>query len=231
MKISTTAHVSAPPGLVFEFVSDIDRVAPCLPGTQLTGRDGDDHLASMVVKVGPIVGRYEGRVRFVEVDVTGQRVVLAAHAAEASGQGSAEASIVTTVEAAGTGSALRVETDLQVRGRIARFGRGALEKIAERMFAEFASNVERALAEPASDAADRRIPAAGPAGAPDPWPAPDRAVAGSAGAPVAAAQPPQLLPFPSPALRRTLPVVGAAAGGLAFGFLLGVLRTLREART
>jgi carbon monoxide dehydrogenase subunit G len=224
MKIATQAEVGAPPAEVFAFVSDLERVGPCLPGAQITGREGDDWTGTMAVKVGPIVARYEGRLRFVELDEAGRRAVMTARAEETSGQGSAEASIVSTVRGDGVSSVLVVETDLRVRGRVAQFGRGAMEKIAQRMFDEFARNVEARLA--AGDAA----PADGAAAAP--VNGADAAPAGAPRAAAAAAEPEPLdalglLPFPA---EKIVPLAGAALAGFAYGYLVATVRALRRRR-
>ena len=71
---------------------------------------------------------------------------MSARAAEVNGQGDAEAKITTQIEEAGEdASRIRMDTDLQMRGRVAQFGRGAMEKISQRMFDEFARNLEREM--------------------------------------------------------------------------------------
>ncbi|MCD6726736.1 MAG: SRPBCC family protein [Solirubrobacteraceae bacterium] len=164
MKLTSTASVAAPPAQLFDFVSDIERVAACLPGARVDGREGDDYLGSMKVKVGPITGDYQGRLRFVELDREQRRTLMRATAEDKDGQGTAEAAILTRITEGGAGSLLEVETDLQIRGRVAQFGRGGLERLAERMFDELARNVEREMAQPGAlppvGSASRVAPAA-----------------------------------------------------------------------
>ncbi len=145
MQFQNEITVDAPPDEVFAAVSDVERVAPCLPGASIDGRDGDEYRGSMKVKVGPILAQYRGVLQFDERDEQGRRAVMRARAEEVNGQGNAEARIHTAIDEDGDGSRIRVETDLQIRGRVAQFGRGAMEKIAQRMFAEFAGNLERSL--------------------------------------------------------------------------------------
>src|SRR3954468_10362360 len=147
MRIQNEIEVSSPPQELFAFLTDVERVAPCLPGASIDGREGDDYQGSMKVKVGPITGTYKGTMRFVERDEDALRAVMSARAAEVNGQGDAEARITTQIETAGDdASRIRMDTDLQMRGRVAQFGRGAMEKISQRMFEEFARNIERAVA-------------------------------------------------------------------------------------
>src|SRR6185295_5907464 len=94
-----------------------------------------------------------------ELDPDARRAVMRVRADEASGQGQAEARITSEIEPGDDGSCIRMETDLQIRGKVAQFGRGAMEQVAGRMLERFADNVERAIAgETPDDAAE---PAAG----------------------------------------------------------------------
>ena len=234
MRLQHEIEVAAPPDELFGFVSDVERVAPCLPGASIDGRDGDEYLGSMKVKVGPITGTYKGRMRFVERDEQARRAVMSVRAAEVNGQGDAEATITTQIEEAGEGSSrIRMDTDLQIRGRVAQFGRGAMEKISQRMFDEFARNLEREMTEggrvdgaqaPAPDVAAEASEAAQDAEArpASRRPAP-AASAGGDGEPLDA-----MGLFVSPALQKALPLLGPALLGFGYGYLLGRLRERRR---
>jgi carbon monoxide dehydrogenase subunit G len=137
--------LDAPPDDVFALLSDVERVAPCLPGAQLHGREGDAYRGSMRVKVGPVTAEYHGTLEFAELDPALRHAVLQARASETGGQGGAEARIAAAVVAAGAGSRVTMQTELEVRGRVAQFGSAPMEKISKRMFAEFARNLERTL--------------------------------------------------------------------------------------
>src|SRR5690349_10914009 len=154
MRFENEIEVAQPPKELFAFLTDVERVAPCLPGASIDGREGDDYTGSMKVKVGPITGTYKGKMRFLEQDEDALRAVMSARAAEVNGQGDAEAKITTQIEEAGEDvSRIVMETDLQMRGRVAQFGRGAMEKISQRMFDEFARNLEREMSGGGGDAA------------------------------------------------------------------------------
>jgi uncharacterized protein len=229
VRFENEIEVAQPPKELFAFLTDVERVAPCLPGASIEGRDGDDYTGSMKVKVGPITGTYKGKMRFLEQDEDALRAVMSARAAEVNGQGDAEAKITTQIEEAGdSASRIRMETDLQMRGRVAQFGRGAMEKISQRIFDEFARNLEREMS--------------GGGGTPEPEatedePAPAEAPRGEErGEPSEPAKPaaaePQALDamsmFVGPVLKKALPVLGPALIGLGYGYLLGRLRELRR---
>jgi len=224
VKIHNEITVAAPPDELFGFLSDVERVAPCLPGAAIEGRDGEDYLGRMTVKVGPINATYAGKLRFVELDEDGRRAVMRARADEVNGQGAAEAHITTAVEGDGGESTIRMDTDLQIRGKVAQFGRGAMEKISQRMFEEFARNIEQAVAGDGAAPADEAE-----APAEDDAPSGDDAPARSSGAAGAAdgASLDVLSTLGGPALRKSAPVVGVALLALSYGFLLGRLREAR----
>jgi uncharacterized protein len=255
MRFENEIEVAQPPKELFAFLTDVERVAPCLPGASIDGRDGDDYTGSMKVKVGPISGTYKGKMRFLEQDEDALRAVMTARAAEVNGQGDAEAKITTQIEAAGDDSSrVRMETDLQMRGRVAQFGRGAMEKISQRMFDEFARNLEREMAGGGGAAAGEAREAAAQGGEDAGQPAPDGQAtapepaasgdeqsrpaaeatpsAPARGGGAAGAREAQALDavgmFVTPALQKALPVVGAALVGLGYGYLLGRLRELRR---
>ena len=222
MRFENEIKIDRPPAELFAFLTDVERVAPCLPGASIDGRDGDDYTGSMKVKVGPITGTYKGTMRFL---------------AEVDGQGHAEAKITTRIEGAGDdASVVRMETDLQMRGRVAQFGRGAMEKISQRMFEEFARNLEREWAG-AGIAADADADAPGDAAAADASATPEaagREQPGASRAPEprpASADGQALDPmslFVAPVLKKALPVLVPALIGLGYGYLLGRLRELRR---
>jgi carbon monoxide dehydrogenase subunit G len=228
MRFQNEIEVAAPPDELFAFVSDVERVAPCLPGAAIDGRDGDEYQGSMRVKVGPITGTYKGKMRFVERDEDARRAVMSARAAEVNGQGDAEATITTQIEEAGEGSSrIRMDTDLQIRGRVAQFGRGAMEKISQRMFDEFARNLEQEMTGGDGEAESAEAPAPDAARDGDAPTAPDRP---AAPAPKAAEGQPldAMGMFVSPVVQKALPVLAPALVGFGYGYLLGRLRELRR---
>ena len=221
MRIHNEITLQAPADELFEFLSDVERVGPCLPGATIEGRDGEDYAGRMKVKVGPINATYQGKLRFLELDKDARRAVMRARAEEVNGQGNAEASITTEVEQTDDeNSIIRMDTDLQIRGKVAQFGRGAMEKISQRMFEQFAGNIEEAFngngaaaPEPASDDGE---PAPQPARAQAPQDDDDDGQAldvfGMLG---------------TPNVAKAAPVVAVALVALGYGFLYGRLRESR----
>ncbi len=229
MNIHNEITLQAPADELFEFLSDVERVGPCLPGATIEGKDGDDYAGRMKVKVGPINATYQGKMRFLELDQEARRAVMRARADEVNGQGNAEAKITTRVEGSGSESVIRMDTDLQMRGKVAQFGRGAMEKISQRMFQEFARNIEQQFSGDGAPAAASN--GSGPAaaelqaeGSAKPVPATSAASADDDGG--SAMDVFGMLGLPD--LGKLAPYAGTAVVALASGYLLGRLRESRR---
>lgn len=143
MKIQNEIEVAAPPDELFDVLADVERVAPLLPGANLEEkRDDDSYAGTVKVKVGPITASYQGTLRFLELDHDAHRAVMAASADEKGGQGNLEAKITASVSGSDSQSLLSLDTDLDVRGKAAQFGRGALGSVSQRILQQFARNLE-----------------------------------------------------------------------------------------
>src|SRR4029077_1993751 len=127
-------------------LTNIERIAPCMPGATLEGGEGDDYQGTVKVKVGPMTAQYRGTVRFLERDDAGHKAVLRAEGRETKGQGNAAATITATDTADGDGSAVTVVTDLTISGKVAQFGRGVLADVSTRLMGQFVDCLEKDLA-------------------------------------------------------------------------------------
>ena len=157
MKIENTVEVDAPLDRVWALVNDIPRVAPCMPGAALTGvLDDGTYEGTVAVKLGPLRMSYKGKVTVEDVDEANHSARLAASGKDTKGAGTARASVVTRLEAAGdTHTRLQVTSDVQLTGKVASFGRGgAINDVATRLFGQFADCLRATLeAESAAPAA------------------------------------------------------------------------------
>ena len=117
---------------------DIARVAPCLPGASVDPSDGDEYRGTMKIRLGPISSSFAGTIKVEEADEAAHRAVLSARAREGRGQGTAAATITSTMEPAEEGTRVRVETDLRVTGPAASFGRGVMQDVSARLLGQFA---------------------------------------------------------------------------------------------
>ncbi|PSM42687.1 carbon monoxide dehydrogenase [Streptomyces dioscori] len=155
MDFTNEFRVNLPPDEAWDLLTDVERIAPCMPGAQLTGVDGDAYNGVVKVKVGPMTVQYKGVVSFEEKDEAGRTAVLHARGRDTRGQGNADARVTARLVPDGTGTRVTVDTRLTITGRVAQFGKGMIEEISGRLLTQFVDNLEGQLA------ADRRRAAAG----------------------------------------------------------------------
>lgn len=216
MKLEQTFTVDAPPETVWDALIDVERVAPCLPGAAVTGREEDgSYTGEFKVKLGPTTAAYTGVLKMTEVDAQARVATMDARGTDKRGQGGATASIVSSIHPGGADGETRVDviTDFAITGRLARFGRGGMvQDVANRLLREFAANLQAQLqaegavaAAPATGATSDDVAAAADAAA-----APGIGVApgGTTGsAPQPSVSPPPPPPPPAPS---ATPVSGTA---------------------
>jgi uncharacterized protein len=124
-------------------LTDVERIAPCMPGAELQEIDGDEYRGVVKVKVGPITAQYKGKATFVEKDDAAHKAVLRAEGRDTRGQGNANATITATLVAEGSGTKVKVVTDLAITGRAAQFGRGVMADVSTKLLGQFVSCLEK----------------------------------------------------------------------------------------
>jgi uncharacterized protein len=150
VKLEQSFEVRAPVERVWETLVDIERVAPCLPGAEITeaGEDGT-YRGTFSVRLGPTTAAYRGELNMEELDEQARRVVMRASGQDKRGQGSAKATIVSTMHGEGELTRVDVETDFTITGRLASFGRGGMiQDISNRLLREFADCLQRRIEAP-----------------------------------------------------------------------------------
>lgn len=145
MKIENEFTVDAPVQQAWGAMLDLERVAPCLPGASIEEATGEEYQGTMAVKLGPISARYRGTVRVEEADEEKHRTVLRADGKETRGQGSASATITSTMNEENGATRVHVETDLRITGRVAQFGRGIMQDVAAELIDRFSNCVEQEI--------------------------------------------------------------------------------------
>jgi len=213
MKIAHEFTVNAPIDQSWALLSDLEQVAPLMPGAQLVGREGDEFLGKVKVKVGPVTSEFNGKARFLERDEAQHRALIDGRGKEARGTGNAAAVVTLQLHEAGDHTRVTVDTDLKVVGKLAQFGSGMLQQVSEKLLGQFVDALEAKLAGGAAGTA--AVPAA--------------AESAEAGAPAAPRVAP-VAPAPEPAPIDLLELAGgtaltkyAAAGAAALVLLVLVL--------
>lgn len=236
MKIQNEIEVAAPPDELFDVLADVERVAPLLPGANLEEkRDDESYAGTVKVKVGPITASYRGTLRFLELDHDGHRAVMAASADEQGGQGNLEAKITASVSGSDSQSLLSLDTDLDVRGKAAQFGRGALGSVSQRLLQQFARNLEsevlsggeRTVETPSEEPTSTGETETGEETAPPGETRTSRPSPPRPAAPAGEESLDLLSTFGGPMLRQAAPAVAGLALGLLIGNYVSTRKTLR----
>jgi carbon monoxide dehydrogenase subunit G len=143
-EFTVPAHVDR----AWAVLTDIEQIAPCMPGAELTEVDGDTYHGTVKVKVGPITVQYKGTASIVEKDEAAHRVVLKAAGRDARGQGNASATVTALMTPNGDSTTVFIGTDLSIAGKVAQFGRGVMSDVSAKLLEQFVNNIEADLLEP-----------------------------------------------------------------------------------
>jgi carbon monoxide dehydrogenase subunit G len=146
-------------------LTDVERIAPCMPGAALEEIEGDVFRGVVKVKLGAISTAFKGQANFVERDDKAHRAVLKGEGRDTTGKGNASALITAQLESidAGTTKCV-VETDLHITGKVAQFGRGIMGDVSKKLMNQFATNLNTMLDQQPESAAPPEAPAAPAAG-------------------------------------------------------------------
>ena len=161
MDLNHQFTVAVPVEDAWRILTDVERIAPCLPGAQLQEIEGETYRGVVKVKVGPIQAQFKGQASFIERDDAAHKVVLKGEGRDTTGKGNAAAVItaeMTAVDASNT--SVTVNTDLSVTGKVAQFGRGAMADISDKLLAQFVVNLNALIAEQPATAAPAATEAA-----------------------------------------------------------------------
>ncbi len=176
MELTDEFRVDVPVPDAWKVLTDVERIAPMMPGAQLQEVEGDEYRGVVKVKVGPISAEYKGKATFLERDESAGRVVLKASGRDTRGQGNASAVITATMTPDGDGTKVAVLTDLTISGKVAQFGRGVLAEVSAKLMGQFVDALEADLnASGTTEEDDSAGPEPSPSGA-----APASASAGEA---------------------------------------------------
>jgi carbon monoxide dehydrogenase subunit G len=167
MDLNHNFTVEVPVEDAWRILTNVERIAPCLPGAQLQEIEGDVYRGAVKVKVGPIQAQFKGQASFVEFDEVAHKVVLKGEGRDIGGKGNASALITAELTAlSATSTSVTVNTDLSVTGKVAQFGRGAMADISDKLLAQFVVNLNEMIAASDAPAAEAPVAPAAPAEAP-----------------------------------------------------------------
>ena len=164
MELTDEFRVGVPIEDAWAILTDVERIAPCMPGAQLEEIEGDEYRGVVKVKVGPITAQYKGVARFQERDEAAHKVVLKAEGRDTRGQGNANAVVAATLVPDGEGTRVSLVTDLTITGKVAQFGRGVLADVSAKLLGQFVDNLERDVLSGPGGGRTAATPEAAPAG-------------------------------------------------------------------
>jgi carbon monoxide dehydrogenase subunit G len=148
VKLENTFTVPVAADVAWQVLLDVERIAPCMPGATLTGRDGDDFTGTVKVKVGPVSLTYGGKATFASLDESNRVAVIEATGKETRGSGTAKAVITARMTETDGSTQVDVATDLTVTGKPAQFGRGVMAEISGKLITQFADCLADTIATP-----------------------------------------------------------------------------------
>lgn len=151
-KLLNEFTVNRPIDEAWDVLTDLERIAPCMPGAQLQEVEGDEYRGVVKVKLGAITTAFKGQATFTERDDAAYRAVLKGQGRDTGGKGNADALITASLTAVSAQvTKCTVETDLRVTGKVAQFGRGIMADVSKKLMTQFAVNLNQMLAEQTSD--------------------------------------------------------------------------------
>ncbi len=172
MDLNHQFTVNVPIAEAWVILTDLERIAPCLPGAQLTEVEGDTYRGQVKIKVGPILAQFKGQASFVSRDDVAHKATLKGEGRDTTGKGNASALITAELTSVSpTSTTCTVHTDLTISGKVAQFGRGALADVSDKLLAQFSENLNQ-LITGAPSTSTPTTPAAATAATSAPAPAP-----------------------------------------------------------
>ena len=159
MELNHEFTVNVPVADAWTILTDLARIAPCLPGAELTDVEGDIYRGHVKVKVGPILAQFKGQASFVSRDDAAFTATLKAEGRDSTGKGNASALIIAQLTSLSpTSTKCAVTTDLTISGKVAQFGRGALADVSDKLLAQFSDNLNQLISSGTSAPTSEVIP-------------------------------------------------------------------------
>ena len=151
MEFDNAFEVPVPVDEAWNILMDIERIAPCVPGAELTEVvDENTYKGKISVRLGPVALTFNGQTQFVEKDADSHQAKLKAQGTDAKGRGGAHANVSFHMEPSDKGSKVIIHTDLQLSGAVAQYGRGVgmVKDLAQQIIGQFATNLEQNVIAP-----------------------------------------------------------------------------------
>src|SRR6478735_9487811 len=153
--------VNRPIDEAWTILTDIERIAPCLPGAELQEVEGEVYRGVVKVKLGAISSQFKGEANFLDRDDSNHTATIKGVGRDTGGRGNASAEITAKAESLSpTSTRVIVTTDLHITGKVAQFGRGIMGDVSSKLMGQFANNLNEMLDEQGLDGAPAEEPKA-----------------------------------------------------------------------
>ena len=149
MEFDNSFDVPLAPADAWAVLMDIRRIAPCLPGAELTEVvDATTYKGKVAVRLGPVALTFAGQAKFEEIDAADRKARVKAQGTDAKGRGGASALVDFRLEPVAGGTRVIVHTNLNLTGAVAQYGRGAgmIKDLASTLIGQFADCLKGQLA-------------------------------------------------------------------------------------
>jgi carbon monoxide dehydrogenase subunit G len=149
MEFDNAFDVPLPPSDAWRVLMDIERIAPCMPGAELTAKiDDSTYKGKVGVRLGPVALSFAGTAKFEDIDNANHTAWVKASGTDAKGRGGANSVVSFRVEPSGAGSKVLVHTNLTLSGSVAQYGRGAgmIQEVSAQLIKQFATSLRSMIA-------------------------------------------------------------------------------------
>jgi uncharacterized protein len=154
-KLINEFTVNRPIEEAWPLITDLERIAPCLPGAELQEVEGETYRGVVKVKLGAISSQFKGEAHFVDRDDENYRATIKGAGRDTGGRGNAAAEITAQAESLSpTSTRVAVTTDLHITGKVAQFGRGIMGDVSSKLMAQFADNLNQMIDDEGTPGAD-----------------------------------------------------------------------------
>lgn len=148
MKFDNAFEIPLPVNEAWKVLLDVPRIAPCMPGAELTAVENENTYKGKVsVRLGPVALTFAGRAQIEEIDEANHRARIKAQGVDAKGRGGANAVVDFELRPSALGSNVLVHTDLMLSGSVAQYGRGTgmIHEVAAQLMNQFADSLSAKL--------------------------------------------------------------------------------------
>lgn len=168
MLIENEFTVSTPPEVLWATLLDVEKIAPCMPGAELTEVvDDKNWKGKLNAKFGPVSMSFAGTVTMESRDDDAHRVVLKAKGMEAKGKGAANANVTSWLEPGeGDQTTVKMQADITLTGAAAQLSRGLLPEISKHLTQQFADCLQETMAAEGAPVGEEAAVEGAPAPAP-----------------------------------------------------------------